>query len=101
MSVELTKSAKRSIALVYKEYLARINGGDLKSVARHFSEKYTGYDALRETINEDIPELKTSGFIKVFILGDFEITDAGIIFMESKTAETIKEWLALVSQFIP
>ncbi len=94
MDIELTKSAKKSLAIIYKDYCQRLKEGIPKKQAIQFKEKPDG-------VSDDLKELKNAGFINVDILGDFELTDHAIIFMEHKTVETIKEWLSFGAQFIP
>lgn len=94
MDIELTKGAKRSLALLYTEYKQRISEGMNKRQA-------VSFDPCPEEIAEDKQELKLAGFIKAYILGDIELTDKAIVYMESKPIETIKEWLSLAAPFVP
>ena len=94
MSVELTKSAKKSLAILYKEYCQRVNNGERKSRAITF-ENYS------ENVADSRAELKRAGFICVDILGSIQLTDKAIIYMENEKIETIKEWLSFGAQFIP
>lgn len=101
MDIELTKDAKKAIARIYKEYIRRKDEGKPKMQARYFDN----YDmSQREFINsvwEDIPELKNAGLVKAYVTACFELTDKGIVYMENKTIDTIKEWLSFGSNFIP
>lgn len=94
MNTELTKSAKKSLAIIYKDYCQRLKEGQAKNQAIQFKEKPDG-------VSDDLKELKHAGFVNVDILGNFELTDHAVIFMETKTVETIKEWLSFGAQFIP
>ncbi len=94
MNVELTRSAKKSLATLYREYCQRLNAGQKKSQA-------VSFPSYAESISEDRNELKNAGFIRVDILGDISLTDKAIIYMENKTLDTIKEWLSFGTQFIP
>lgn len=94
MDVELTKSAKKSIAVIYKHYCSRIKDGQAKCQAVYF-------EFPPDDISNDIKELKNAGFIKADIVGGIELTDHAIIFMENKTVDTIKEWLSFGAQFLP
>lgn len=94
MEIELTKSAKKSLATLYKEYCQRIDNGQKKAQAVCFEN-------WPDDIIENKTELKRAGFITVDILGDIELTDKAIIYMENKTVDAIKEWLSIGSQLIP
>lgn len=94
MDIELTKSAKKSLAIIYKDYCQKIKNGYSKHQAIYFKEPPHG-------ISDNIRELKNAGFIVVDVLGGIELTDRAIIFMENKTNDAIKEWLSFGAQFIP
>lgn len=94
MNAELTKSAKRSLATLYEEYLQRRGAGMAKNLAIEFSE-------YSDDIRDDRRELIKAGFVRVDVIGELVLTDAAIIFMENKKIDTIKEWLSFGAQFIP
>nr|DAR41397.1 MAG TPA: hypothetical protein [Caudoviricetes sp.] len=94
MEIELTRAAKKSLAVLYKEYRQRINAGMKKAQAISFEN-------CSEDILESRNELKAAGLVKVDILGNIQLTDKAIIFMEGKAWDTIKEWLSFGAQFIP
>ena len=56
---------------------------------------------VNRAVLEDRQELQKAGLISVDIVGGILIKDAAIVYMESKTANTIKEWLSFGAQFIP
>lgn len=93
-NVSLTKSAKKSLAIIYKAYCEKVKGGARKDTAAYFKEYPEG-------THQDWIELKQAGFIQPYVLGDFTLTIQAIQYMESRTADTITEWLSFVSQFIP
>jgi len=94
--MELTKSAKGSISMIYKMYMDRQKSGVSKGVAARFESKERP-----NGISQDIPELKSAGLISTDVLGGIELKPQGIIYMENQTADTIKEWLSFFSKFIP
>ena len=100
MNVELTKSAKASIAVIYSAYLHRRRNGAHKSAAVYF-ETNTDNATLFEAISQDIAELQRAKLIKSDILGGFELQDAAIILMENQPAEKLKELLTLAVQVLP
>lgn len=101
MEVPLTKSAKKSCALLYKAYTKRIGNGTPKTMARMFEKNVVENAELFSLISEDIAELKEVKFITADILGSLTITDNCIVYMENLSAETVKDWLSFFSQFIP
>nr|DAT52106.1 MAG TPA: hypothetical protein [Caudoviricetes sp.] len=94
MEIELTRAAKKTLAVLYKEYRQRINAGMKKAQAISFEN-------CSKDILESRNELKTAGLVKVDILGNIQLTDKAIIFMEGKAWDTIKGWLSFGAQFIP
>lgn len=92
---DLTKSAKKSLATLYKEYRQRRKDGQEKRQAVSFSA------AFAESVSQDKRELKAAGYVKIDILGNITLTDQAIILMENQKADTIKEWLTLGANLIP
>ena len=94
MAGELAKSAKKSLATLYREYCQRLHTGEKKAQAVSFS-------SYSEFVMDNRKELKDAGFIQVDLVGNIYLTDKAIIYMENKTADAIKEWLSFGTQFIP
>lgn len=101
MTVSLTKDGKKTIARIYNEYLRRRSEGKGKMQARYFDNYDMAQRDFIKSVWEDIPELKAHGMVKAYVTACFELTDAGIVYMENIKAETIKEWLSFGAQFIP
>ena len=101
LEVNLTKDAKGSLALIYRAYEQRRRNGISKSQAEYFDGLTADSVQLNQQISDNISELKKAGFISCDIVGGILLKDAAIIYMENKTADTIKEWLSFASQFIP
>lgn len=101
MEVQLTKSAKHSLAILFNAYEARRKAGAPKSAAIYFGNGAEDGAKVKSAISEDVPELKAAGLIACDVLGGVTIKDAAIVYMENKTANTIKEWLSFGAQFIP
>ena len=100
MNVELTKSGKAAVAVIYSAYLKRRKNGAHKSAAVYFKDDADNA-ALFEAISQDIAELQKAKLIKSDILGGFELQDSAIILMENQPAEKLKELLTLASQVLP
>ena len=98
MEIELTKSAKRSLAYIYHEYDHRISNGVPKIKARLFETGDQVYERFISVISDDIAELKKQGFIKVSILHEVELLDKGIIYMEELPEDLTKDLFLFVSK---
>ncbi len=98
MEIKLTKESRKVLKSIYDIYCKRRKTGQSKSASVYFdadsSDRIEGF-------NDAISELSNAKLLKIFITGDFEITDQAIIFMENFTKETISKWLELGSNFIP
>ena len=101
MEVNLTKDAKKSLALIYKVYEKRRAAGIKKSQAVYFDGYSSDSVQLNQTVLEDREELQNAGLISCDMMGGILLKDAAIVYMENKTANVIKEWLSFGSQFIP
>lgn len=101
MGIELTKDAKKSLALLYKVYEKRRRSGMAKSAAAYMSGTSEDTAQVNRAVLEDRKELQNAGLISCDIVGGILLKDAAIIYMENKTANTIKEWLSFGTQFIP
>lgn len=101
LEIELTKDAKKSLALLYRVYESRRKSGMPKSSAVYLDGFSDDTSEVNRAVLEDRQELQNAGLISVDIVGGILIKDAAIVYMESKTANTIKEWLSFGAQFIP
>ena len=94
--MELTKSVKKSLAILYKEYCQRVKSGVCKSDARRIhAGEYP------EELLDDLKELREAGAVKVDIGKNIDLENKAIIYMENLPADTIKGWLSFGAQFIP
>lgn len=90
----LTRSAKKSLAILYKEYRQRLESGQRKPQAVYFSE-------YEDIVSDNREELKAAGYIQTDIIGGISLTDKAIILMENQTIDAIRDLLSFGSQFIP
>lgn len=97
MEVELTKSAKKSLALLYTKYKKR-----LKRETRDSAARFTRWEwqEVYDSVKIDIPELKAAGMVRAEVRVVI-LTPSAISYMENKTVNTVKEWLSFAAQFIP
>lgn len=97
MDIELTKSAKKSLALLYTKYKKRLKSETRDSAARFARWEWPEiYDAVKI----DMPELKASGMVRAEVRV-LILTPGAVSFMENKGLGTIKEWLSFAAHFIP
>lgn len=101
MEINLTKDAKRSLAMIYRVYEKRRKAGMPKSQANYLDGISDDCIQVNRSVMEDRQELQNAGLISCDIVGGILLKDAAIIYMEGKTASTIKEWLSFGAQFIP
>ena len=88
----MTKETEKAFKILYCEYKRRRKSGASKREAIFFEdgsigriEAFSKWQA--DDINYAMQELKSAGFVKLFIYGDTELTEAGIEFMENKPKE--------------
>lgn len=95
---ELTKEARKTLKSIYDEYVKRRKAEQGKAKAARFADGETsGFAGFSDVADE----LENAGFIQRNILGDFDLTDKAIRFMESLTPETVMKWLELGAKFVP
>lgn len=104
--MELTKDADKMICCIYKSFLQQRKNGISKSIAREFEENYfsTNKDFsswIEDDLDETLLELGRVGLVKIYLGGDFELTDTGIIYMESRFKNNLEEITDFISKFLP
>ncbi len=100
MEIELTKDAKIALAKVYQKYKERRKSGLSKLDASYIDVKSEFPNDYQEVL-DNCQELKNAGLVSLDLGLGLSIKDAAIVYMENKTAGTIKEWLSFASNFIP
>lgn len=105
MNVTLTKDADRFLCTIYKEYLIRLDT-ITRQEAMYFKNSIMGKDSCLSDFNSDdmqqfFIELKSCGFIKVFIGGDFVLEFPAIVYMENRFKNGIKEVVEFIGNLIP
>lgn len=108
--MELTKDAEKLICVMYKRYLEKRSSGISKSESNYFGDTHTVHESFfpREPfddIDDSVWELKRTNFISGDygdnILSEISITSAGLIYMENRFKNGIKDVLTFLSNFIP
>lgn len=100
--MQLTKDTDKMFCLIYEEYLSRRKAGDSKSSAILFHHPQALQSEFLQGIHEDdiysaIRELDQKGLIKKYIDASFELSDDGIIYMENRFKNGLKEVLGYLS----
>lgn len=104
--MDLTNDADKMICCIYKAFLQCRKSGAAKADARRFESDYFASDNKLSSwhdrdISDTLLELARSGLVKVYIGGNFDLTDAGIIYMENRFKSGINEVTDFISKFIP
>lgn len=104
--MELTKDAEKMICVIYHDFLSRRKNRIPKSEASRFSDNYfQTQKAFKDWLDEDLDftllELAKSGLTKIYIDGNFDLTDSGVYYMENRFKNGLKEVADFISKFIP
>ncbi len=104
--MELTRDADKMICHIYKTFLLLRKDGIPKSQARRYADGYFKSNSAFSSwsssdCDETMLELARAGLIKIYIGGNFDLTDAGIIYMENRFVNGLKELTDFISKFIP
>lgn len=104
--IELTKDADTMICCIYKSFLQLRKSGIPKPSARRFEKNFFEEDTKlsswsHEDIKETLLEIGRSGLVKIYIGGNFDLTDAGIIYMENRFKKGLTEVVDFLSKLIP
>lgn len=104
--MELTKDADKMICVIYKSFLQARKNGCAKADARRFNKSaLKGFPAFEtwnpRDISDTLLEIGRKGLVKIYIGGDFELSDSGIIYMENRFKNGLLEVTDFISKFIP
>lgn len=104
--MELTKNTDKLFCLVYKEYLNRQKCGFPKDFSISFKDPETLHsDFLQEFLTDDIHssirELARNNMIRKYVDDSFKLSDEGIVYMENRFKNGLKEVTDFISKFIP
>lgn len=106
MNITLTKESDKFLCLIYKDYLERRKNGEPKREAKRFESTYLEslvplYQWHPQDISEAKMELGKKHLIKNWIGTGFYIEDDGIIYMENRFKNGLKEITDFIAKFIP
>ncbi len=104
--MDLTKDADRMICCIYKSFLQQRKNGTSKAAARKFEETYFSANEdfsswAKEDLQETLLELGRVGLVKIYIGGNFDLTDVGIVYMESRFKNGLVEITDFIAKFLP
>lgn len=102
--MQLTRDADYFICSIYKEFLLRVKQELPKSQSKRFS-KDSIPDLIPKINSADISdikeELKSKSLITRDILGNIELTDNAIIYMENRRLNKLEKIIEYLSKLIP
>lgn len=92
----MTRDSEKMLCCLYKEYLQRIKAGESKTDSKFFKAEYFSNDeVLSKWHPDDTASTRNSlgklGLLKIHISGNFEFTDSGIEFMETRFKSDIEK----------
>ncbi len=106
MSVQLTKKADALIGIIYKRYLERTKSGESESASRDFDLDFYSktsdlYSWDKVDYDAKLLELAKNRLIEIHIGTKFRISDNGLVYMENRFKNGIKDVIDLISKLIP
>ncbi len=92
----MTKETEKAFKILFCEYKRRRKDGSSKQEALHFEdgsvEKIKAFSKWQAAdISYAMQELKSANYIRIDILGDIDLCESGIEFMEEKPKEFFSE----------
>lgn len=102
---ELTKDADKVLCIIYKQYLSNIKNGNSKVSSNSFEENFHESDKILsrwhpDDVSNSVLELGRKKYLKIYIGGNFLLTDQAIIYMENRFKNGLHEVIELVSKFV-
>lgn len=106
MSVVLTKLADKFLCSTYKTFLERCAQGYSLDRSKQFKNNFEQrepyiLDFNIEDVGDILDELKSIGFVKEWVSGDFLLTNNAIIYMEKRFKNGLIELTDFIAKFIP
>ncbi|WP_288060043.1 hypothetical protein [Thomasclavelia cocleata] len=106
MDITLTKLADKFLCSTYKVFLERRKQNFSLQTAKQFKNTFEEREPFILEFNlDDIPdilnELSSHKLIKVWISGSFVLETEGIVYMENRFKNGLKEVTDFIAKFIP
>lgn len=105
MDINLTKEAEKMLAVAYKIFLDRRKQGKSRLDSKRFNLALLGnikpFDTWPDSdINDVVFELAQNCMVKVYLGGDFDLTDLAIAVMQTRFKNGLIDVLSFISQFV-
>ena len=97
--MDITRSADKVICLIYKEFLDRRDSGASIEDARDFSDQFCMSLPKLSAMNPADVETAFQE-LKRYITGDFDLTNSGIIYLENRFGDNVKNVLDWIGKLI-
>lgn len=106
MDTKLTRDADFAICQLYAEYLRRWKNGASKCDAAEFNSDVLAESGVFPTwsesdIDDALDELKDANFLKMDIIGNFELTKNAIVYMENRFKGKVMDVIDIISKLKP
>lgn len=104
--LEITNDANKMLCCIYKSYLQQRKDGVPKSDAKRFESDFFHHDSKLSSWHDDdisdtLLELANCHLIKIYIGGNFDLTNEAIICMENRFKKGLSEVIDTISKLIP
>ena len=104
MDVEITRESEKLLCMLYKVYLDRRKSGEPRECARQFEDAFFSSAEPFASMNRDdvddlLQELARKGMLKTFIVGDCELTDEAIVYLENRFKNGLISVISFLAQF--
>lgn len=108
--MELTKDSEKLICLMYKSYLKKRRSGYSKSDANNFGSSHDIHESLCpnwifDDVDDTCRELSRAGLLNCCWADNIayivQLSDSGIIYMENRFKNGLKDVVDFLSNFIP
>ena len=103
---DLTRDSQKVICHIYKIFLERRKAKMSKSESRRYTELFYKQDKelckmSDDDISDCLSELAQNGYIKMYIIGEFDLLDKTIIYMENRFKNGAIDVLNFLSNLVP
>lgn len=101
----MTKDAEKMLCCLYHEYLNRIKAGNPKTSSRKFTKEYIKSDKILSRWHSDDfttsqQELIKIKYLKKDVVGNYQLTDDAIQYMENRFKNNITKIAEFISNIL-
>lgn len=104
MNIKLSQDSDKTLCIIYKEYLNRRKNNLSKSNSINFEESQLNLlfsNKNQDDLDSELNELNDNSIVHRFIDGEIKLISIGIIYMENRFKDGLKEVMEFISKFIP